>query len=210
MHEVRIHGRGGQGAVLLSKILAKALVDEGKFVIAIPSFGFERRGAPVAAFLRYDDKELRAATNIYEPDCIICIDPTIPNAVDIFASMKEHGTLVQATKKPRERLTLPDDLARLGICDAIGIALDIFTKPITNSIMLGAFAKTTGLVSLDSLKNGLETADFRDAGLDQNMQAIERGYAETAVYELGNEAGAESGNGAGKAGREAPEGRARA
>ncbi len=84
MYEIRIHGRGGQGAVLASKILAKALVEEGKFVKAIPSFGFERRGAPVAAFLRCDEAHIRQVTNIYHPDCILCLDPTLPRSVDIF------------------------------------------------------------------------------------------------------------------------------
>jgi len=193
MHEVRIHGRGGQGAVLLSKILAKALVAEGKFATAIPSFGFERRGAPVAAYMRYDEREIRAMTNIYAPDIIICIDPTVARAVDIFAGMKPGGTLVQTTQKPLERLTLPPSLARVGLCDAVAIALEIFGKPITNSIMLGAFARTTGIVALETLQDGLESAQFRDAGLAQNLSALERGYAGTAVYDLGAGAGAGTG-----------------
>ena len=185
MYEIRIHGRGGQGAVLLSKILAKALVTEGKFVSAIPSFGFERRGAPVAAFMRYSDKEIRSVTNIYNPDCIICIDPTVANAVDVFAGKNDQGTLVQATQKGIDQLDLPPTLAKAGLCDAVGIAMGIFRRPITNTVMLGAFAKTTGIVSLESLKDGLSTANFRDAGLAQNMEAIERGFEETAVHELG-------------------------
>ncbi len=185
MHEVRIHGRGGQGAVLLSKILAKALVEEGKFVSAIPSFGFERRGAPVAAFLRFDDKEIRAATNIYRPNTLICIDPTLSKSVNIFAGMQDRWTLVQATKKSVDRLELSDRIAMVGLCDAVTIALDLFRRPITNSIMLGAFARTTGAVSVEALKNGLASVDFRDAGLDQNMRAIELGYDHTNVTELG-------------------------
>ncbi len=184
MREVRIHGRGGQGAVIASKILAKALVEEGKYAVAIPSFGFERRGAPVAAFLRFDDKEIRAATNIYNPDYIICIDPTVARAVDIFAGMNKGGTLVQATKRSPEELDLPNGLDTVGLCDAVGIALDIFDKPITNSIMLGAFAKTTGIVSIAALNRGLETANLRDAGLEQNIRAIKRGFEETRVYDF--------------------------
>lgn len=188
MHEIRIHGRGGQGAVLASKILATALVEEGRFVSAIPSFGFERRGAPVAAFLRFDDREIRSITNIYAPHSILCIDPTLSRSVDIFEGMRDGGTLVQATKKPVDRLRIPPTVKRVGLCDAVGIALSIFEKPITNSVMLGAFARTTGAVSLEALKHGLEQANFRDAGLDQNIQAIERGYGETAVHDLAMEA----------------------
>jgi len=184
IQEIRIHGRGGQGTVMASKILAKAIIEEGQYALAIPSFGFERRGAPVTAFLRVDDKEIRTVTNIYHPDNIICIDPTVSRAVDIFKGFQEGGTWVQATKKGPDELEIPDNVAKLGLCDAFGIALDIFKKPITNSIMLGAFAKTSGMVSLDSLKDGLETANFRDAGLDQNLQAIERGFNETTVHQI--------------------------
>lgn len=185
MHEIRIHGRGGQGTVLAAEILAKALVAEGKHAVAIPSFGFERRGAPVSAFLRVDEREIRAMTNIYHPDTLLCIDPTVGRAVDIFDGMAGHGTLVQATKRPVDTLDLPESVETLGLCDAVGIALDIFKRPITNSVMLGALARVTGLVSLDSLKEGIEAADFRDAGLAQNLKAVERGYTETRVYSRG-------------------------
>ncbi len=184
MHELRIHGRGGQGAVLASKILAKALVEEGKFVTAIPAFGFERRGAPVAAFMRFDDKEIRRINNIYTPNSVLSIDSSVIRAVNVFEGIQPGGIWVHSTKDAIESLTFPDDLCTLGLCDAISIAMEVFRRPITNTIMLGAFAKTTGVVSLQSLKKGLESSNFRDAGLHQNMIAIERGYAETTVYPL--------------------------
>jgi pyruvate ferredoxin oxidoreductase gamma subunit/phenylglyoxylate dehydrogenase gamma subunit len=180
MYEIRIHGRGGQGAVLASKILAKALVEEGEFVKAIPSFGFERRGAPVAAFLRVDDKLIRQTTNIYNPNFILCIDPTLPRAVDIFSGMSPKGVWVQQ---------VPETVSKVGLCDAFGIALDVFGRTITNSIMLGSFAKTTGLVSLESLHKGMETVAFRDAALDKNIQAMQRGFEETSVFDIDREEG---------------------
>lgn len=196
MNELRIHGRGGQGAVLACKILAKALSDEGKSVAAIPAFGFERRGAPVVAFLRYDDKEIRAVTNIYNPDCIVCIDPTIAKVVDIFAGMTDHATLVQATKAAVGELDLPGAVETVGICDAVSIALEVFTRPITNSIMLGAYARTTGAVSLEALKEGLKVANFRDAGMAENLVAIARGYDETMVYRRAGDGWSNGGEGA--------------
>jgi len=189
MYEIRIHGRGGQGAVLASKILAKALVEEGRFVKAIPSFGFERRGAPVSAFLRVNDKLIRQTTNIYNPNFILCIDPTLPRAVDIFSGMRAKGVWVQATKKSLDQLQVPESVSKVGLCDAFGIALDVFGRTITNSVMLGAFAKTTGLVSLKSLHKGMETVAFRDAALDKNIQALQRGFEETSVFELDREEG---------------------
>jgi pyruvate ferredoxin oxidoreductase gamma subunit/phenylglyoxylate dehydrogenase gamma subunit len=183
-HEVRIHGRGGQGAVLACSILAQALIDDGKHAVAIPSFGFERRGAPVAAFLRFSDAPIRAMTNVYHPDCVVCIDPTVARAVDVFAGMKPGGTAVLATKASLGELKLPDHLGRAGLCDAVGIALSIYRRPVTNAIMLGAFARATGLVSLAALKDALREMQFRDAGLAENLTAIERGFAETRVHEL--------------------------
>src|SRR3974377_1733851 len=99
-HEVRIHGRGGQGAVLACSILAQALIENGKHAVAIPSFGFERRGAPGAAFLRFPSKPIRAMTNVYRPDCVICIDPTVHRSVDIYAGMQPGGP-VGLTSKAR-------------------------------------------------------------------------------------------------------------
>lgn len=184
MHEVRIHGRGGQGAVLACSILAQALIDDGKYAVAIPSFGFERRGAPVAAFLRFSTAPIRAMTNVYYPDCVVCIDPTVHRSVDIYAGMKPGGTIVLTTKAKLDELKIPESVARIGLCDAVGIALPIYRKPVTNAVMLGAFARTTGLLSLALLKEALQQMEFRDAGLTQNLDAAERGYNETQVYDL--------------------------
>jgi pyruvate ferredoxin oxidoreductase gamma subunit/phenylglyoxylate dehydrogenase gamma subunit len=97
--------------------------------------------------------------------------------------MRQGGVWVQATKKSFEQLKMPETLTRIGLCDAFGIALRIFGRPITNSIMLGAFAKTTGLVSLGSLRKGMESAEFRDAALDKNVLAVEQGYENTKVFD---------------------------
>jgi pyruvate ferredoxin oxidoreductase gamma subunit/phenylglyoxylate dehydrogenase gamma subunit len=187
MHEVRLHGRGGQGAVLASAILAAALVEEGQHVMAIPAFGFERRGAPVVAFLRMSDQVIRRITNIYHPDIVVVIDPTVVRAVDVYAGMPPNGTFVLSTSKQPSELELPGHLARVAVCDAVRIAMEIFKRQITNTIMLGAFAKATGLVSVEALETALAHTDFRDAGLRQNIEAVRRGYAETTVIELGRE-----------------------
>jgi len=171
-------------AILASKILAKALVEEGKFVKAIPSFGFERRGAPVESYLRFDNKTIRQVTNIYYPNCVVCLDPTLPKSVNIFSNLKDKAIWVQATKKDIDQLNVPEIVKHVGLCDAFGISLDIFGKTITNSIMLGAFAKTTGIVSIESLKTGMGSVAFRDAALDKNVEAIQRGYEETTVIEF--------------------------
>jgi phenylglyoxylate dehydrogenase gamma subunit len=182
MQEVRIHGRGGQGAVLALKLLAKALVAEGKFALGVPSFGFERRGAPVTAFLRIDEHDIRMLTNIYDPDFVLCIDPTLANAVNIFAGMREGGMLVQATKLHPSEVQVPPCVGQVGVCDAVGISLEVFGKAITNTVMLGAFAKASGVVSLDSLVAAVISSNmFRDAAAEANVIAVRRGYDETVI-----------------------------
>ena len=184
MYEIRFHGRGGQGTVLAATMLATAVVEQGKYAVAVPSFGFERRGAPVAAFLRTDEHEIRRMTNIYQPNCIICIDPTISRTVDIFEGVRSGGTLVQTTDRPLEALVLPPTITTVGLCNGVAIALEIFKRAITNTVMLGAFARTTGLVSIESLERALHESEFRDAGLAQNQRALRRGYEETVVHQL--------------------------
>ena len=184
MYEIRFHGRGGQGAVLATKILAKALVLEGKFIKGVPFFGFERRGAPVASFLRFDDKEIRQTTNIYHPDWIVCLDPTLFRTVNVFAGVKEGGVLVQATSKDISDLDIPDHIKKVGLCNAYRIALEVMKRPITNTIMLGALVKTTKVVSIDSLYSSLEDVVFRDAVLQINLDAVKTGYEETKVYHI--------------------------
>ncbi|GAB4172090.1 MAG: pyruvate/ketoisovalerate ferredoxin oxidoreductase subunit gamma [Rhodocyclaceae bacterium] len=184
MYEIRLHGRGGQGAVMAAAMLASAFVEEGRYAVAVPSFGFERRGAPVAAFVRMDEREIRRMTNIDRPDCVLCIDPTVGRAVNIFEGVKEGATLVQTTSRALGELGIPQQVVTAGLCDAVAIALEIFGRPITNTIMLGAFARTTGLVSLGALERALRESEFRDAGLQQNLVALERGWAGTAVCDM--------------------------
>ena len=171
-------------------MLASGLVAEGKFAVAIPSFGFERRGAPVVAFLRTDPHEIRRMTNITHPDCVVCIDPTVSRSVNIFSGMKTGGSLILTTAKRLSDLAIPDIVETVGLIDAVRLAIEIFRRPITNTLMLGAFSRTTGIVSLDSLKQTLLESEFRDAGLDQNLAALDRGYNETQVHRRGSRAAA--------------------
>gem|GEM_PF-2646420 len=115
---------------------------------------------------------------------MICLDPTLPRSVDIFESLSPKGLWVQATRKSFGEMAIPEIVGKVGLCDAFGIALRIFGRPITNSVMLGAFAKTTSLVSLSSIGKAMESADFRDAFLDSNIKALEQGYSHTEVVEI--------------------------
>ena len=146
MIEIRFHGRGGQGAVTAAEILAKAAFEDGKYCQAFPFFGAERKGAPVMAFSRINDKPIRRRYQVYNPDHVLVLDETLLEAVDVLSGLKSGGKVIINTK---EDLKLGD--VDVHTIDATGIALDILGVPIVNTVMLGAFAKVIGEVSLDSI-----------------------------------------------------------
>ena len=155
MRELRFHGRGGQGAVVASKLLAEALFREGREVQAFPAFGVERRGAPVTAFLRVDDCPIQLRCEITEPDDLIVLDPTLVQAVDVTAGLQPGGwILINSVHSPASYAELATRY-RVATVDASSIAtrhgLGSKTQPIVNTAILGAFAVLTGLVTLDSV-----------------------------------------------------------
>jgi 2-oxoisovalerate/pyruvate ferredoxin oxidoreductase gamma subunit len=155
MHELRIHGRGGQGAVIASKVLAVALFREGRWVQSFPAFGVERRGAPVTAFLRVSDAPIRLRCEVTAPAALIVLDPTLIGAIDVAAGLKPGGgILINSQHAPGD---YPELLARgrVATVDAGAIAashgIGSRTQPIVNTAILGAFATVSGLVSLDAI-----------------------------------------------------------
>jgi len=155
MIELRIHGRGGQGAVIASKVLATALFREGKSVQSFPAFGVERRGAPVTAFLRVSTGPILLRCEITQPDTLMVLDPTLVGAVDVTTGLKNGGNiLINSEQEPRSYASL---LARydVGTVDAGDIArrhgLGSKTQPIVNTAILGAFAVWSGIVGLESV-----------------------------------------------------------
>jgi len=155
MIELRIHGRGGQGAVIASKVLATALFREGKSVQSFPAFGVERRGAPVTAFLRVSTGPILLRCEITQPDTLMVLDPTLVGAVDVTTGLKNGGKiLINSEQEPRSYASL---LARydVGTVDAGDIArrhgLGSKTQPIVNTAILGAFAVWSGIVGLESV-----------------------------------------------------------
>lgn len=155
MRELRIHGRGGQGAVVASKLLAAALFREGKSVQAFPAFGVERRGAPVTAFLRLSDGPILLRCEITHPDDLIVLDPTLVQAVDVTSGLKPGGSVLICSE--RDAAGYPELAARFRVAtvDAGAIALrhglGSKTQPIVNTAILGAFAAFSRLVSLESI-----------------------------------------------------------
>lgn len=154
MIEIRIHGRGGQGAVIASKLLVTAAAKEGKKVQAFPFFGAERRGAPVAAFARIADKKIRLHSEVYNPDWVIVLDPVLYKIVDVTAGLKKGGGIILNSPQDPANLPLGQEF-QIATVDASGIAikykLGSRTEPIVNTAILGAFARVTGIMSIETL-----------------------------------------------------------
>jgi 2-oxoacid:acceptor oxidoreductase gamma subunit (pyruvate/2-ketoisovalerate family) len=177
MIEVRIHGRGGQGAVVASKVLADAVFREGRYVQSFPSFGVERRGAPVAAFTRIDDQPVRLRCQIYNPDHVMVLDPSLMQVVDVTAGLKDGGWVLINSEQPPDSFGLPAKY-RVATVDANTIAvkhrLGPRNAPIVNTAILGAFARITGIVSLEAVAKAVRNAVPTKP--DQNVAATREAY----------------------------------
>lgn len=174
MIEIRFHGRGGQGAVTAAEILAKAVFEEGKYSQAFPSFGVERRGAPVTAFARISDNPIRRRYQIYEPKYVVVLDETLADVVDLTSGLKDDGTILVNT----ERTSIPsleEKNIDTALVDATQVALDTIGRNIVNTIMLGFLSAKTGVVSLDSLFKVIDDT-FPEKIAKSNKEATEIVY----------------------------------
>jgi 2-oxoacid:acceptor oxidoreductase gamma subunit (pyruvate/2-ketoisovalerate family)/2-oxoacid:acceptor oxidoreductase delta subunit (pyruvate/2-ketoisovalerate family) len=177
--EIRFHGRGGQGAVTSAELFAQAAIMEGKYAQAFPSFGPERRGAPVVAFCRIDDQPIFLRTNINEPDIVMVLDPSLLSVVDVTSGLKDHGILIiNSEKEPRHFML--DKLDKAATINATQIALDILKRPITNTVLLGALARISAVVKIESIITAIEQRfDAKNAA--RNVQALQKAFAETLI-----------------------------
>ncbi|MEA2088527.1 MAG: pyruvate ferredoxin oxidoreductase subunit gamma [Patescibacteria group bacterium] len=174
MTEIRIHGRGGQGVVTASELIAIAAFYEGKESQAFPNFGVERRGAPIEAYARISDKPIRLRSQIYEPDFIIVQDDTLIGVVDLFKGIKKNTKVIINTEK---KLSLKLDIKKENILfiPATKIALEILKRPIINTVMLGAFAKFSDLIKVLSIEKALKNK-FKGDILTKNIKAVKVAY----------------------------------
>jgi len=161
MIEIRFHGRGGQGSVKASDILAMAAFREGKEVQAFPFFGVERRGAPVTAFTRISDEEIRIHCYIYEPDVLVILDPTLIGAVPLTDGLKSNGKIIINSQRKPDDFSFPEtERAEVFTIDCSSVALKykLGTKaaPIVNTTILGAVAKATGIVKIESVMEAIK------------------------------------------------------
>jgi len=181
--EIRWHGRGGQGAVTASEILAEAALKEGKYLQAFPEYGPERMGAPVRAYTRISSSSIRQHCAITEPDAVVVLDPTLVGVVDFTEGLKGGGVLVVNTSlSPAElRGKLGFDSGKVFTVDATRIALDTMKRNIPNTTMMGALLKALEVVSKegvrDEIKKRLEARGSKKIA-QANIEAFERAYNE--------------------------------
>lgn len=180
MIEIRFHGRGGQGTVVASKILADAISKEGNYVQAYPEFGVERRGAPVIAFIRIDDKPIYDKSRIYRPDHVVVVDPTLIEAIDVTEGLKEGGMIIVNTDKKPQDLKFPDKYKVVTV-NATGIAvkhkLGTLAAPIVNTSIVGAVVKLLKLTKLESVLEAVkEGVPIKP---EENAAAAKEAYEKT-------------------------------
>lgn len=180
MFAVRIHGRGGQGAVTAAEMLSVAAFDEGRHAQAFPTFGSERTGAPVVSFCRIDDRPIRLREPISHPDALIVQDPTLLHQVNLFAGLKPDGHLLVNTSRTLEELGLAElagnlDVRRVATVPATELAREHLGRPLPNAALLGGFAALTGQVSLGAVLRAIRERFLGEVG-EGNARAAEAAY----------------------------------
>ena len=183
MLEVRFHGRGGQGAVTSAEIIAQAAIKQGMSAQAFPSFGPERRGAPVQAFLRLSDRPIRLRSKVYKPDSVLILDPTLVESANPTAGLKEGGYIVINSNKSVEELKKMFPGQNIVAVDATKIAKEELGVPITNTTMLGALIRATKAVELNALEKPVRSR-FGANG-QKNINAYTRAFNEAITINAG-------------------------
>ena len=176
--EVRFHGRGGQGAWTASLFLAQAGLTEKKYIQSFPAFGPERAGAPITSFTRISDEPIHIHSSIYEPDVVVVLDPTLLGSSVLSGVKNDTKILINTDRSPkdiRESYGMGD--IEVWMLDATNLALKVLGRPITNTAMLGALVKATGIVKIESLLKAVGTR-FSGRVLDSNLEVIKKAYEE--------------------------------
>lgn len=183
MFEIKFVGRGGQGGKSAAQLLAEAAMEKGKHIQSFPEYGAERQGAPVFAYTRIDDKEIRIHSGVTNPDVVVVLDPTLLDSIPVTQGLDENGVVIVNTSKSADEIKKIISFDNVYVIDATKISVELFGKNIPNTPMLGAVASVTDLVSLDVLKEKIRHKFERklgEEGVKKNLEAIERAYNEVS------------------------------
>ncbi len=177
LYEIRFHGRGGQGAWTASLLLAQAGLLEGKQIQSFPAFGPERAGAPMTAYTRISDKPIQIHSSVYEPDMVVVLDPTLLGPAVSEGLKKRSKIVVNTTESPagvKKKLGVENET---WVVDATGMAMRVLGLNITNTVLLGAIVKASGVVKLDSVLAVVKER-FQGKVRDQNLEVVQAAYKE--------------------------------
>ncbi|MBU1121470.1 MAG: 2-oxoacid:acceptor oxidoreductase family protein [Candidatus Omnitrophota bacterium] len=175
MKEIKIFARAGQGAITMAAILGESLFYENKYAYAFPHFGAARMGAPMNAFLRFDDKPIRLRSKVYTPDYVIIVDPTLLDGENCFSDLKKGAKAVVAVRESTKIPTSTD--MEIYTLPAEKIAQEIIGRPFANTVLLGAFSKISGEVKLEAILKAVEKQFKGKPGiLEKNLAAVKKGY----------------------------------
>jgi pyruvate ferredoxin oxidoreductase gamma subunit len=180
MFQVRIHGRGGQGVVTAAEILSVAAFHEGRHAQAFPNFGSERMGAPVMAYCRIDDKEIRLREPVMNPDALIIQDPTLLHQEDVFQGLAPEGYILINSKRSFEDLGIDEFVATFpaGHVRHVGateLAMKHVRRPLPNAALLGGFAAISGQLHMDSVAKAI-IEKFPGAVGEANVNAAREAF----------------------------------
>lgn len=175
MKEVRIHARAGQGAITTGALLGAAAFAKGRYALAFPTFGAARMGAAMNAFVRLSDKPIRLRTQVYEPDYLLIVDPTLMRGFDVFAGAKPGSIAIVNQKEP---VTPPETAKHVKVYSVPGndISMEVMGRPLAgNTALLGAFAAVSGEIDLASLEKAIRER-FSGKVADINVEVAKKGY----------------------------------
>lgn len=179
--KIRFHGRGGQGVVTASRLVAEAALKEGKKVQSFPAFGAERKGAPIKAFTKISDEPILNRSQIYNPNIVVVLDPTLLKVENVTEGLEKDGTIIINIEKNPDQLKSELKLNnKVATINATKIALETLGTAITNTPILGALAKVTGIVSLDAIIE-VTKERFKQGLVEKNINAIKRAYEEVKM-----------------------------
>ncbi len=186
VEEIRLHGTGGQGVVAAGELIAIAASLEGKFCRAFPMYGSARRGAPVVAFAQIGPESEATRSMIYNPGYLVVLDPELPGIMDVARGLREGGVIMHNTSKtPEESLKLfRARPSKIGVVDANEIAMRVIGRPIPNTVMLGLFVRTTGLLRLESVEKAIMKR-FSGEVARRNIEAARIGHDSAEIRVLG-------------------------
>ncbi len=189
MHEIIWHGRGGQGVVVAAQILAEAAYLQGYLgVTSAPTFGPERRGAPLTASTRISDTPLRTFSQIESADIAVVLDPSLLKVVDVQSSVKDGGLIIINSYLQPADFHLRAGLT-VAVVDAVKVALKFHLlkegAPVVNTPLLGAFARAAGLVALEYIEKGL-IKKLPAKVVAANSMALNMAYEETVIKKIGS------------------------